>query len=122
MEQQLTARRLAGLRAVITGSSSGIGEAIARRYSREGAKIIAHYNRRHGSATRLVKDIQNEGGEAVALAADLSSSEQLNSLVERLLGKHGMEIDIWVNNAGADILTENTDDADETTPGKAYRC
>lgn len=104
--------RLAGLRAVVTGSSSGIGEAIAKRFAREGAKVIVHYHRRHGSATKLVESIRKDGGEAAALAANLSDAEAINPLVERCWETWG-GIDIWVNNAGADILTEGAAEADE---------
>ncbi|MGV0006085.1 MAG: SDR family NAD(P)-dependent oxidoreductase [Candidatus Porifericomitaceae bacterium WSBS_2022_MAG_OTU9] len=110
---KLSATRLAGLRAVVTGSSSGIGEAIARRFADEGAKVVVHYRRRHGSATRLAESISEAGGEAVALAADLTNQDEIDSLVDRCWETWG-GIDIWVNNAGADILTEEAEANDES--------
>lgn len=109
---RLPAPKLAGLRAVVTGSSSGIGEAIAKRFADEGAKVIIHYRRRHGSATRLAESICEAGGEAVTLAADLAKQNEIDSLVDRCWETWG-GIDIWVNNAGADILTKDTEASDE---------
>ena len=88
---------LNGKRALVTGSTSGIGESIAKVLAREGASVVVH-GRRPEEAARVVGDIEREGGRAVAVTGDVSSDEG----VERIVG--GVEaaggIDILVNNAG----------------------
>jgi 3-oxoacyl-[acyl-carrier protein] reductase len=95
---------LSGLRAAITGSSSGIGRAIALELAHAGAAVLLHGNRSFAGAERLARELSSSGLRAEALAADLRDPAACRRLVDdafRALG--GM--DIWVNNAGADILT-----------------
>jgi 3-oxoacyl-[acyl-carrier protein] reductase len=95
---------LAGLRAVVTGSSSGIGRAIALRLARDGAAVVVHANRSMQEAETLVRDLRAAGARAEALRADLTDPGACAGLVQaafELLGG----VDAWVNNAGADILT-----------------
>lgn len=97
-------KRLQHKTAVVTGASSGIGAAIARKFAREGARVVVHYRQSARRAQTLVKAIQAEGGQAQALQADVADSGDVQKLVaaaDKVLGG----IDIWVNNAGADILT-----------------
>ncbi len=97
-------KRLQHKTAVVTGASSGIGAAIARKFAREGARVVVHYRQSAHRAQTLVKAIQAEGGQAQALQADVADSGDIQKLVasaDKALGG----IDIWVNNAGADILT-----------------
>ena len=96
--------RLVGKTAVITGASSGIGRAIAVTFAREGARVVINYNRSREKAEALVEEIESMGLEARAVQGDVASPADVEKFLaearEYLLG-----IDIWVNNAGADILT-----------------
>jgi len=96
--------RLGGKSAVVTGSSSGIGRAIARAFAREGARVTVHYCSRGDAAEELAAAIREDGGEAQVLRGDLSEPGAGEELVARAWERWG-RVDIWVNNAGADILT-----------------
>ena len=105
--------RLQQKTAVITGASSGIGQGIASSFAREGAHVIVNYNKSEQSAQKVVEEIRENGGKASAIQADISSQDGINRLLaesQTILGA----IDIWVNNAGADILTgANASDDDQ---------
>ncbi|MBT7951693.1 MAG: SDR family oxidoreductase [Gammaproteobacteria bacterium] len=104
--------RLQGKTAVITGASSGIGQGIASSFAREGAHVIVNYNKSEQSARKVVEEIRAKGGKASAIQADISSQDGINRLLaesQTILGA----IDIWVNNAGADILTGANASADD---------
>jgi len=84
--------------AVITGSGSGIGRAIALAFSREGAKtIIADWSKESGEET--VEQIKKQGGEAVFVKTDVSKSSDIDKMVKTCLDNFG-RVDILVNNAG----------------------
>jgi NAD(P)-dependent dehydrogenase (short-subunit alcohol dehydrogenase family) len=96
---------LKGRVAVVTGASRGIGEAIALRYAMEGARVVAsarsveesdHYL--PGTITATVERIKAAGGEALAVKADLSSSEDRHELIRQTRDVFGT-VDILVNNA-----------------------
>ncbi len=95
---------LAGARAVVTGSSSGIGRAILIELARAGADVVAHANRSFEKAEGLARELAGSGTRALALRADLRDPEAWRRLVAEAFEALG-GIDIWVNNAGADILT-----------------
>jgi len=96
--------RLEHKTAVITGASSGIGRGIALAFAREGAHIVVNYNRSFDKAEATVSEITADGGRAVAMQADISNAEDVARLIRDAQAELG-RIDIWVNNAGADILT-----------------
>ena len=106
---------LAGKVAVITGASRGIGDALARRFAMEGAKVVVsartvahgdHYL--PGSINETVADIQAAGGEAIAVRADLASADDRQGLVDAAMHAHGA-IDILVNNAAITYFIPVTD-------------
>ncbi|HVR72955.1 MAG TPA: SDR family NAD(P)-dependent oxidoreductase [Planctomycetota bacterium] len=99
------AARLEGCRALVTGSSSGIGRAILLELAGSGAAVIAHANRSFARAEALAAEVARRGTRAIALEADLRDPEACRRLVARAFEALG-GIDVWVNNAGADILTE----------------
>ncbi len=104
--------RLQHKTAVVTGASSGIGCGIAGAFASEGAHVIVNYNRSEQAARQLVAEIKEQGGQASAVQADISRQDGIDRLLEKaqtLLG----DIDIWVNNAGADILTGENSAADD---------
>ena len=99
--------RLADKVALVTGSGSGIGRAIAERFAREGARVIVNDLHRD-RAEETVQRIAAAGGEALAIPADVTQSAAVQAMVDQGLAAFG-RIDILVNNAGAsqgdDILT-----------------
>ncbi|MEX0704073.1 MAG: SDR family oxidoreductase [Planctomycetales bacterium] len=95
---------LSGLRAVVTGSSTGIGRAIAVELARGGADVAVHCRRSIGAAEEVADEIRRMGGRAALLTADLGERDALASFVEEAWTNLG-GVDIWVNNAGIDLLT-----------------
>lgn len=95
-------KRLDGKIALVTGASSGIGEATALRLAEEGATVVAAA-RRAERLQALVERIHAAGGKADAVQADIAIGEQIDTLVRITLDRHG-RIDILVNNAGVMLL------------------
>ena len=93
---------LSGLRAVVTGSSSGIGRAIAWEFACGGADVVVHCRRSLEAVEQLAEQIRELGRAAEVCTADLGNEPDLPSFVERAFSGGA---DIWVNNAGVDLLT-----------------
>ena len=91
--------KLQGKVALITGSSRGIGEVIARRLATEGIRVAINYRTSEDAANRVVQSIIGSGGEAFAVGADVSQEQEARSLLERVL-EQWQQLDILVNNAG----------------------
>jgi NAD(P)-dependent dehydrogenase (short-subunit alcohol dehydrogenase family) len=85
--------------AIVTGSSMGIGEAIARRYAKEGATVIVNYLKNPEKAEAIVKDIVAAGGKAKAYKADVSKVAEIEKFAAAVIKDFG-RVDILVNNAG----------------------
>jgi 3-oxoacyl-[acyl-carrier protein] reductase len=85
--------------AIVTGSSRGIGKEIVMRLAREGAKVIVNYRSSPDEAEEVVKKIEQQGGEATAIQADVSQVDQSKQLVEKAVEKYG-QLNILVSNAG----------------------
>lgn len=85
--------------ALVTGSSRGIGRAIARELAREGWKVCINYRVRRDCAESLLEEISAFGGEAMIYGADVSRREEVNAMVAAVKEKWG-EVSLLVNNAG----------------------
>ena len=92
-------QRLNGKAAIVTGSSRGIGRAIARRLAAEGARVVL-CARDAGMLKQAVEDIEGQGGTAKAIAIDLRTPDAAMRVVDFAASTYG-QIDILVNNAGA---------------------
>jgi acetoacetyl-CoA reductase len=90
---------LKGKVAIVTGGSRGIGAAIALELAKNGAKVVINYNIRKELADKVVAEINEFGGEAYAVQADVSESNESTYLVQETI-KHYGKLDILVNNAG----------------------
>jgi NADP-dependent 3-hydroxy acid dehydrogenase YdfG len=97
------AGRLDGKVAVVTGASSGIGEATVRSLASEGAAVVAGARRKE-RLDGLVEEVTGGGGKAIAVECDVTDEEQAHGLVQRAVEEHG-RIDILVNNAGVMLLS-----------------
>jgi NAD(P)-dependent dehydrogenase (short-subunit alcohol dehydrogenase family) len=92
---------LANKTALVTGASRGIGRAIAKRLAADGAHVFVHYNQSSNSAQALVGEIEQAGGSAIALRADLQKVDDVNGLVADVKAKLGdRKLDVLINNAG----------------------
>ena len=85
--------------AIVTGSSQGIGRAIAIELANLGIKVVVNYANSKAAAEEVVKDIIRNGGEAIAVQANIANLEDVKKLIDNTLNKFG-RIDILVNNAG----------------------
>ncbi len=93
--------RVSGRSVVITGASSGIGEALAMRLGEAGAKVLL-IARSADKLGELKQRIEARGGSAFVYPADLSNAEDTERLIGTILAEHG-QVDILVNNAGISI-------------------
>jgi 3-oxoacyl-[acyl-carrier protein] reductase len=107
----MSEKRLEGKVAIVTGSSRGIGKAIAERFAAEGAGVTVNWVGKEHEAQALVNSIKGNGGDALSVRADVSSSSDVRNLVSSTLGHFG-RVDILVNNAGV-MVTKSFLDATE---------
>ena len=91
--------RLKGKKAIVTGSSRGVGASVALAYGREGADVVVNYSSSEGPAMEVVKQIQDMGQKAVAVKADVAKAGDCQALVDAAVNEFG-GLDIVVNNAG----------------------
>lgn len=90
---------LEGKVALVTGASRGIGRAIAEKLAARGAKVVVNYHSSPDAAEAVVQVIEEKGGTAIAVQADVSDFGAAQELVKATLDAYG-QIDILVNNAG----------------------
>jgi len=88
----------------VTGASSGIGAGIAEAFAGAGATVLITYRRSEAAATAVADAIAARGGHALTAQADLGTRAGCESLVAVARERLGA-LDVWVNNAGADVLT-----------------
>jgi 3-oxoacyl-[acyl-carrier protein] reductase len=93
-------RKLEGQTAIIVGGARGIGEAIARKFASEGARIvIVDLERMKSESDQIFRDIKQAGGTALALAADCTDAAQVDRVAQETVRSFG-SVDILVNSAG----------------------
>ena len=99
--------------AVVTGGSRGIGRAIARELARQGVAVAVNYTANAPAAASVVSEIERDGGQAMAIQADVSDRAAVAAMVQAAVQRFG-SIDILVNNAGIDVAVSvlDTTDAD----------
>jgi 3-oxoacyl-[acyl-carrier protein] reductase len=119
---------LQGKVAVVTGSSRGIGAAIARELAAQGATVVLNHRDSAAQAETVVAEIIAAGGQAVAIQADVSSFAEAQRLIKETVDRFG-HIDILVNNAGTtrDMLIMMMPEADwdlviQTNLKSAFNC
>ena len=95
-------RKLEGKIALITGGSRGIGAAIAKRLAADGANVAITYSKGADAAASVVKEIERDGGKAIAIQADAADAEAVKAAVEKTVATFG-RLDVLVNNAGTAI-------------------
>jgi len=95
----MSAKKLEGKVAVVTGASKGIGAAIAKQLAAEGSKVVVNYASSREGADRVVSEIRKSGGQAIAVQADLSKEDDVVRLFAEAKKEFG-HLDILVNNAG----------------------
>jgi 3-oxoacyl-[acyl-carrier protein] reductase len=96
---------LKGQTAVVTGSSSGIGRAIALAFADAGANVLVHARQNGKGAETVALHAQSLGRDTRVVMADLSDTAEQDRLIE--VAWEWRPIDIWINNAGTDVLTGN---------------
>ena len=100
-----------GMVAIVTGSSRGLGRAIAIEYGREGATVVVCARPKSptqlpGTIEETAQEILDYGGESLAIACDVSEEDQVKSMVRQVMERYG-KVDVLVNNAGIMILGES---------------
>jgi len=103
--------------ALITGASRGIGRAIALQLAADGFAVVVNYAGNTALAEQVVADIEAQGGQALAVQADIADAEAVTRLFEQSLAAFG-RLDVVVNNAGmmqmAKMISDNVEVLDRT--------
>lgn len=92
-------KKLTGKVAVVTGASKGIGAAIAKQLAADGARVVVNYATSREGANKVVKEITDAGGDAIAVGASIPNEGDIEKLFAETRKVYG-KLDILVNNAG----------------------
>jgi 3-oxoacyl-[acyl-carrier protein] reductase len=97
---------------LVTGASRGIGAAVALKLADAGAKVIINYAGGQDAAEQIVNQIKQQGGDAIALQADVSKADEVKAMFDAAIAHYG-RIGVLVNNAGVMTLKSFKDSTDE---------
>ncbi len=84
----------------VTGSSTGIGRAVATGLAEQGCRVVVHYNRSEDEAREVIQEISSTGGEATLVGGDVADAGNVRRMVGEIEDRYG-RLDILVNNAGS---------------------
>lgn len=98
----------------ITGSSTGIGSAMAIKFAESGASVVVHGNANKAQAEKTWKAVQDNGGDSLLVLGDVTDRSQVNKMVEEITDKFG-RIDILINNAGTMVKRAKVEDIEIET-------
>ncbi len=104
---------LKGKVAVVTGGARDIGRAVSLKLAKEGAKVVVNYYDKEEDGTETLKLIEQEGGEAIAVYADVTKQEDIDNMVARTVEAFGNKVDILVNVAGGLFARKTIEEMDE---------
>ena len=103
---------LEGKTVVVTGGNSGIGAAIVVAMAAEGANVVIDYVAHEDATDRLIADVEQAGGHAVGIEADITKPDDLAAMVQKAVDTYG-RLDVLVNNAGLETRTSLIDTTEE---------
>lgn len=103
---------LKGKRVLVTGSSTGIGAAVAKAYAAHGAHVCVHYNQSKDQAEAVAAEIRAAGGTCILIGGDVSKSKEAIRIVDEAAAALG-GLDVLVNNAGALVKRAPLDELDD---------
>jgi 3-oxoacyl-[acyl-carrier protein] reductase len=83
----------------VTGSSTGIGRAVALALAERGYRVVVHYNRSGGEAREVVDRISSSGGEAALVGSDVADAGEVKRMAGEIEDRYG-RLDVLVNNVG----------------------
>ncbi|SCG73195.1 SDR family oxidoreductase [Micromonospora coxensis] len=112
--------RLTGRKTMITGSDSGIGQATAIEFAREGADVVVHYLHDHAGANHTKAEVEKAGRRAVVVQGDISVEHQVEAMFDEALAEFGT-LDVLMNDAGVDASGIPVADLDTETWDRAIR-
>jgi NAD(P)-dependent dehydrogenase (short-subunit alcohol dehydrogenase family) len=95
----MSGNSFSGHTVVVTGGSHGIGAAIAREFATAGAQVVVHYRSNKDAAEALANEITSAGGSAIAMAANLDRSDDVDEMFSKVEETYG-SVDVLINNAG----------------------
>lgn len=104
----MTATDLRGKVAIVTGSATGSGRAIALALADRGCAVAVNYTRSRDEAADTAAEVERRGAEAIAIDADVSSGADCRKLVDAAVARWG-RLDVLVNNAGTTVFVPNPD-------------
>nr|WP_245204232.1 glucose 1-dehydrogenase [Ammoniphilus resinae] len=104
---------------LITGASSGIGRATAELMATKGAQVVINYNSNEKGATETVQAIREQGGDCIAIHADVTKKEQVEAMVQEAVSVYGA-VHVLVNNAGGGVKQSTFMDMTEELWDETY--
>lgn len=110
---------LNGKRVLITGASTGIGEAVVRAFAKQGARVALHFNTNGDRAQKIVAEIRGAGGRADAVQGNLQQRGAAQDIVEQAATRLG-GLDVLINNAGSLVRRTPFESIDDTLVDQVF--